>query len=97
MRLGTFEWSKIINSEGRSVRIQTDGKRLKDEELDYIKLDAMETSTKQCTSEFIRTAPDIKEIKYNAQIIIPPTINYVFLNNKALDKTTVRLFQAVNY
>ena len=89
VRQEALEWFKITNSEGRSVRVPTIRKKVNEEALDYIKIDVMAPTTKDATSEYISAAPDIKETKYNSQIIIPPTINHAFSKNEELDGTIV--------
>ena len=57
------------------------------ENLDYIKIDIIETSTETPEDDYISAAPNMKDVKYKSEFIIPPTRNHAFSNNEALDDT----------
>ena len=76
VRVEAFEWFKITNSEGQSTRISTNTKRVETENLDYIKIDILKTSTEQPEDDYISAAPNTVDIKYKSEFLIPPTINH---------------------
>ena len=57
--------------------------------LDYIKLDIMETTTNQQHQEYVSAAPEIKQPYYESDLLIPPMVNHAFSKNEMLDDTIV--------
>ena len=87
VRMEALDWIRITNHEGKSVRIHTDQKLINSEALDYIKVDIMETSTKQCQIEYISRPSTSRN--YPSEISTPPMINHAFSKNESLDRTMI--------
>jgi hypothetical protein len=47
VRIEALEWFKVTTSDGQSTRISTERKTVENENLDYIKIDMMQTTTEQ--------------------------------------------------
>ena len=78
VRVEVLEWFKVTNKEGKSARVPTIRKRVKNKTLDYIKIDIMETTTNIHDKDFISAAPEINRIEYKSELLIPQTINHAF-------------------
>ena len=89
VRIEALEWFKVTTSDGQSTRISTERKTVENENLDYIKIDIMQTTTEQQQDEYVSAAPTIRESEYTSEFLIPPTTNHAFSKNEALDETIV--------
>ena len=88
IQIESLEWFKSTTSEGQSTRISTERRTVQTEDLDYIRIDIMQTTTRQ-EQIYISTAPNINDLKYKSDLLIPPTINHAFSKNGDLDETIV--------
>ena len=73
VRIEALEWFKVTTSDGQSTRISTERKTVENENLDYIKIDIMQTTTEQQQDEYVSAAPNIRESEYKSEFLIPPT------------------------